>query len=277
MSSPRSLRRASQADAKFAPKTSSEPKYIEILRYNAPTKGFNRRKIEARIKKLVSNYYHPDSANLEMPALDGTDLGTNCGTKTIPEGKAHVRAALKNIGKLRTQMSMLRQRNYRDVFWFLGAATESILVMHTELDRRNSEIWEMVKGSKDRFAIELIDGVDLFADILTAAERELDKLGAIFSEAQRQRAPRRGSTSPQFQTHRFACLVQGLGQLYADVTERRPTAGGQGRDCREYGPFVSLVRAVLSAYIPEEAKRRAVGQTVYELIRKQRSVEVLPD
>ena len=203
---------------------------------------------------------------------------TFCGDRdatTVPQGKAHTKAILKSIEKLQSQLHLFHHRRWRDVLWFYGAAAESLPEIRMELDRRNSEIWALCRD-KDRFEGELLSSVELFAEILKVAEQQLHKLSAILAKGQQIRAPQKSVPAKGFQTHRFERLVWALGDVYEEAAKRRPAAGGQGTDCRNSGPFVSFVRAVLQAHVPEEAKRRALGQSLYELIRDRRLVDDLP-
>ena len=246
-----------------------EPEYVAILRKIAPPKQFNRATIETRIRRLIKDYVEEERLVWDKAPLDRD------GIKPIAEGKAHIRATIKSTKKLRSQIALMRERNHSDLLWFMGSAIEALPDVRAELDRRNSEIWKMVGQDEDQFAVELTNGVELLSEILGATTVELDRLQIFFDKILKHRARRRPSPPHGFDRGRLKALVKGLGQLYLAVTQKKPAAGTQGSNHRKNAPFVRFVRAVLHAHGLKEAKRKALGQTVYGFIREQRMLDEL--
>ena len=215
---------------------------IDALRKAAKGKAFDEEKAESDIGRCVETYrtgYRPTDAEQKWLRQ------LAAGRKTIAQGKARVEKMRRHIDKLRKDAVALSDREYRSTLFCVGS------------------IYENMKWSEDKPGWETVAGE------LGELIRTLDQIDSRMQAFTSRRVP------SSRKLNRVERLTLDLANVYRGHTGREPASGSHGIDWRGGSPFVLFVQEVLRQCAPREAKREALGQSVYMWLREDREFRSL--
>jgi len=188
--------------------------------------------------------------------------------QSVADAKPHLKKMADNLATLSNQIDkMLRENQMYHLLWFTAGAYEKLPAVKAKLDEHNKTIGEDLKASgfedpdeyRDALAATHWSGIDILGHDLAMLRRAADVMCDRLKAVSGVRAPK-ASKKPI----RLRRYVIELSEVYFKHSGKKARAGNQGGKGRNDAPFVRFVIAVLMQHDPEEAKRKALGQSIYD-------------
>lgn len=214
---------------------------IKALRKAAKSKALNKVKAESDIARCVEAYRsgYRDTGTTDTQRFLAQRIANR---KTVAEGKSHMEKMRRHIAKLREEVVQLSHQDFRDTLYFAGS------------------VYEDMKWADDK------PGWETMSEDMNGLIRTLDHVD------KRMQAVTSTRLSSSRRNNHVQRLTIDLANVYREHTGRKPASGGEGNETRRGSPFVLFVQAVLQQCAPREARRYALGQSVYVWLREDREI-----